>query len=67
MKYLKLRKTMAEKNLSTRQVALKAGITPQGLYAAINGKCEFWPGWRKRVADALGVAEAELFDDDETE
>ena len=54
---------MMEMNLSTRQVALKADITPQGLYAAINGKCEFWPGWRKRVAEVLEVDEADLFEE----
>lgn len=65
MKYTALKNKIKEKNMSIREVAIKANIVPQGLYAAINGKCEFWPAWRKRVAEALEMPEAELFSADQ--
>ena len=59
--YELLKEEMRKQGLSTRQVAIKAGITPQGLYAAINGRCEFWKGWKDRVALALGCSSKDLF------
>lgn len=63
MKYTKLRKVMQERGISTRRLAIDAGIVPQSLYAALGGTAPFWPGWRKRVAEALGMSEEELFEE----
>ena len=49
--------------MSVRQLAIKSDIIPQALYAAINGKVEFWPGWKKKVADALEMSVEELFEE----
>lgn len=61
MEYKKLLEEMERQRLSTRQLAIKAGIVPQSLYGAIHGRVEFWPGWKKRVADAMSVDVDELF------
>ena len=50
--------------LTVNKLALEAKINPSHLYAAINGKIPFYPAWRRRVAEVLGVDEAELFDDE---
>lgn len=65
--YEKLKREMERQGLNRNQLSIKAQITTSDLYAAMRGDKPFFPSWRKRVADALGVAEAELFDDDETE
>ena len=63
MKYDKLKQVMKDQRISTRRLAIEAGIVPQSLYAALSGKVTFWPGWRRRVAEALGMDEAELFEE----
>jgi len=65
VKYEKLERVMQERRISTRRLAIEAGIVPQSLYAALSGKVVFWPGWRKRVAEALDMDEAELFGEEE--
>lgn len=61
MVYETLVKEMERQQINTRQLAIKAGIVPQSLYGAIHGRVEFWPGWKKRVADVLSVDVEELF------
>ncbi len=69
MAYENVRSVIKAKGLSIRKVALSAGMAPQSLYAALNEREAFWPGWRKRVAEVLEIPEVELFnersDDDE--
>lgn len=67
MKYETLRLTLNDRGISIRGLALKAGIVPQSLNSAMNEQIPFWPGWRKRVAEALNMSEAELFDEDGTD
>ena len=59
--YQFLRKIINDKGMSVRQVAHSAGMASQLLYDAINGKKPFYPGWKKRVAAALGESVEELF------
>ena len=61
----KLRKELESRGMSVRQLAIKAGIIPQALYAAMNGRTEFWFGWKKRVAEALEMDVADLFSEQE--
>ena len=61
MRYPELRKALKDKGMSIRKLAIEASIVPQSLYSAINGNTPFWPGWRKRVAEVLGVDEAVIF------
>lgn len=64
MKYKRLKEELQNRNMSVRQLAITAGIIPQALYAALNGNAKFWPGYKRKVADALGVPEADLFEDE---
>lgn len=61
MGYKTLRRVMQERGISTRRLAIEAKIVPQSLYSALNGTSPFWPGWKKRVAEALEMDENELF------
>lgn len=65
MKYQKLVKLMNDRNISQRKLAFMADISNQDLNQAINGKKPFFPNWRKRIAAALEVAEAEIFPNEE--
>jgi|GEM_PF-798238 transcriptional regulator with XRE-family HTH domain len=62
-----LTKIRLEKGLSKAQLAYKAKIHPTVISRIESGKQECFPGWRKRLAEALGVPEEILFEvvDDE--
>ena len=61
MEYTTLRDVIKQKNLTVRKLAILSRITPQDLYQAINGHRPFYPGWRKKVAEAFQMSEKELF------
>ncbi len=63
-KHERVREMARAKGLSVRQLAIKAGIIPQALYGAINGRTEFWSGWKVKVADALEVDVDDLFNEE---
>lgn len=46
---------------SINALAIKASINPSDLYSALNGHRPWYPGWRKRISQALDVAEEEIF------
>ena len=56
-----LKRIASEKGYSIHRLALEARISPSDLYSAVNGKREFFPKWRERVAQVLGVDENSLF------
>ena len=60
----KLIETLHERNISRLQLAMKAGIPPSDLYAAMSGKRYFYPGWRRKIAEYLEMDESELFGTD---
>lgn len=60
----RLKAEMKKQGISGNRLAIEAKIATADFYTAINGKKPFYPNWRKRVADVLGVDEAVLFDDD---
>lgn len=47
--------------ISKNQLAMEARINPADFYQAINGKKPFFPAWRKRISEVLGMPESELF------
>lgn len=61
--YEKLKTVMVQQRISGNKLALKANISPADFYSAIKGNKPFYPAWRKRIADALGVKESEVFDE----
>ncbi len=62
--YEKLKAEMARQEISGNRLAMMAYIAPSDFYNAMNGKKPWYPKWRSRIADALGVPESELFDDE---
>lgn len=62
--YERLRQELEDRQLSERKLAIMAGLAPQSINAAMNGNVKFWPGWRKKVSIALGMAEQDLFPED---
>ena len=57
----RLKEIRNERNLSQLRLALLTGIAPSELSRIENGWIRPYPGWRKRLARALGVTEKELF------
>lgn len=58
----KIETLLNERGISRLQLAIKAGINPSDLYAALNGSKPLYPSWRRKISEALGVAEADLFE-----
>ncbi|MBI4333028.1 MAG: helix-turn-helix transcriptional regulator [Chloroflexi bacterium] len=50
-----------ERGLSQFALGKLADITPTDISRIENGMIHPYPGWRKRLAEALGVPEKELF------
>lgn len=61
----KLQKVRKEKGLSQLKLSMMTGIAPGDISRIENGWVKPYPGWRKRLARALGTTEAELFPDEE--
>ncbi len=56
-----LRKFREEQGLSQHQLTIKSGV-PQNMISNIEtGKIYPYAGWRKKLAEALGFDEMELF------
>lgn len=56
-----LKEAMKQKGLSGNKLAFKTFIAPSDLSQAINGKKPFFPSWRKRISEVLGIPESVLF------
>jgi hypothetical protein len=50
-----------ERNIPISTMLMNANIQSGDFYSAVNGKRPFFPGWRRRIADVLGMSETELF------
>ena len=56
-----LKRIRHEKGLSQLKLAFMTGIGPTEISRIENGWLKPYPGWRKRLAKALGTSERELF------
>lgn len=56
-----LKKVRTEKGLSQLRLALLTGIAPGDISRIENNWLRPYPGWRKRLARALGTTESGLF------
>lgn len=56
-----LRKERIRQGLSQFELAKRSNISPADISKIENGTCITFPGWRKRLSEALGVPEEELF------
>lgn len=61
----KLKKEIALRNITRNKLAIMSNIVPSDLYAALLGRKPFYPGWKKRIAEALDMSVEELFPDEE--
>jgi len=57
----KLLEILAAKGISRRKIARWADISEPDIYMIMSCKKVFFPGWRKRIAAALQMSEAEVF------
>lgn len=55
------------KRLSQFQLAKRADISPADISRLENGKIFAYPGWRKKLSEALGVTEIEIWPEIEGE
>lgn len=58
---LKLRKARKEKGWSLTDITVKTGIPEPTLSALEGGKLHPYPGYKRRLAKALGIPEGDLF------
>lgn len=56
-----LRKFRQEKGLTQFALAVESGVSPQDISKIENGITKPFPSWRRKLAAALGVPEAEIF------
>jgi len=56
-----LKKIRNDKGLSQLRLAFLTGISPTDISRIENDVRKAYPGWRKRLAEALGVTEDNLF------
>lgn len=61
----KLKNEMKRQNISGYKLAKMTGISSSDLYNALAGKKSMFPGWKKRISEALNVPVADLFEEDE--
>lgn len=59
--YEKLMEELERRGITRNKLAKMAGIASQSLYPALAGKSQMFPGWRKRIAEALDIPEEILF------
>ncbi len=60
----RLKEVRKERGLSQLRLALLTGIAPGDISRIENGWIRPYPGWRKRLARALGATEVALFPDE---
>jgi len=56
-----VREVRKKQNMSALELARRAVMPPSSLSLVERGLLPAYPGWRKRIAQALGVSEDELF------
>ena len=57
----RLKEVREQKGLSQLKLTMMTGIAPGDISRIENGWLRPYPGWRRRLARALGVSEPELF------
>lgn len=56
-----LKRTMREKNVSGFELFRRTNIAPSTISGIVNNRVIPFPGWRKRISEALDVPETEIF------
>ena len=63
-KYPNLEKALNEKGWTRNRLSVEAGISSSEIYTALAGQRPMFPGYRKKISDALGIPEEELFSEE---
>ncbi|MBP1925853.1 transcriptional regulator with XRE-family HTH domain [Sedimentibacter acidaminivorans] len=61
MKDNKLREIRASKGLSQFDLSMMTRIPPSEISRLENGKIYAYPGWRRKISDALNIPEENIF------
>jgi len=61
----RLAEVRKKQGISQLRLAYLTGIQPPEISRIETGRLKPYPGWRKRIARALKVSEAEIFPEDE--
>lgn len=62
--YEKLKQAAHDSGISIGKLARMSDIAASDMYSAINGNKPMYPNWRKRIANALGIDESALFEEE---
>jgi len=60
----RLKEVRNEREISQLKLSFLTGISPWDISRIENGWIRPYPGWRKRLATAMGATESELFPDE---
>lgn len=63
--YEHLKAILDERGITKYRLGKMARISTQDIYSLFTGKKPLYPNWKKRISDALGVPEEELFEEGE--
>jgi transcriptional regulator with XRE-family HTH domain len=58
-----IQEVLNEKRITQLQLARETRIAPCDINQIVRGKKHCFAGWRRRIADALGVSEQDIFPD----
>ncbi|SHI87358.1 Helix-turn-helix domain-containing protein [Dethiosulfatibacter aminovorans DSM 17477] len=59
-----LKEIRERKKITQFELSKKANVTPADISRIENGKIYAYPGWRKRISDALEVETSAIWDDE---
>lgn len=59
--YSKLKEEMQRQHVTGYGLSKRTGISCSDIYSALNGKKFMFPGWKQRIAEALGQSVESLF------
>ncbi|MPM57395.1 hypothetical protein SDC9_104217 [bioreactor metagenome] len=62
-----LKEIRTKEGLSGLELSRRAAIAPSVISNIENNRIVAWPGWRKKLAEALDVSESELFPEETNE
>lgn len=63
--YQKLHQELKKRHLSINKLSFMSGIAASDLYCVLSGKKPMYPNWRKRISEALGMNDEDLFSKEE--
>ena len=64
IKYPKVAEALLEKGWTRNRLSVEAGISSSEIYTSLSGQRPMFPGYRRKISEALGVPEEDLFDEE---